>query len=149
MEKVNVVFHIPSYTTDKELKPLPLNDNYDYWGLVIKDFLLKSNIIEIQCWNDETDLIEEMKSLFTESRQEENLFIVKGKVTSTIEEYLTNKYLNKKGKFKWFTINFYDDNEIVFQSGHWGTEIFIPNILEEEVSFYSNLIPRDTDLFIY
>ena len=152
MKKVNVVFHIPSYTTDKEFKPVPLNANYDYWVLIIKDFLLKSKIIEIQCWNDETDLIEELKSLFKEPLQcanEDNLFIIKGKVTSTIEEYLNKKYLNEKGKFKWFTINFYNDNKIVFQSGHWGTEIFIPNIFEEEVSFYSKLTPIDTDLFIY
>jgi hypothetical protein len=32
---------------------------------------------------------------------------------------------------------------IVFHSGHWGTEIFVPNVTEQEIFFIKSVSPKD------
>ncbi len=101
----NLAFNIPIYTQDNSTFPKPVNEKYDYWSPLI---LEKSDTIEIHCWNDEIDIIEDINTLSLntfEMFQEDNITIFKGKKTFALSNYLLNDYTNNMGEFKWFTVN--------------------------------------------
>ena len=106
----------------------------------------KSDCFEIHCWN------EEIKSQFypeIEIRKEDNLTIFHGKITDAFVRYLYNNKTNKDGELKWFTVNLLKEEGIVFHSSHWGTEIFVPNVREKEISFIKSVSPKDAQMEIY
>ncbi|WHY85923.1 hypothetical protein QNH39_25665 [Neobacillus novalis] len=148
----NLVFNIPSYTDDNSAFPKPVHRNYDYWVPLINHFLAKSDTIEIHCWNEEIDTIEEIKSLHIgtfEMFKEENITIFKGKKTSTLSDYLMNNNMNIFGEFKWFTVNFDKGMVPVFHSGHWGTEFFVPNAMEKDIAIIKSVTPTETSFNQY
>lgn len=143
----NLAFNIPTYTEDHSAFPKPAIESYDYWIPLLEYFLTKSDAIEIHCWNEEIETIDEIKSLHKiefEMIKEENITIFKGKITSALSDYLINNNRNKIGEFKWFTVNLNKGMESVFHSGHWGTEFFVPNAMEKDVTFIKIVTPIDT-----
>ncbi|MBM7663521.1 hypothetical protein JOC85_004399 [Bacillus mesophilus] len=144
----NLTVIIPSYTEANSTFPKPVNDDYNYWIALIKHYVTKSDTIEIQCWNEETEIIDEINSLFIdefEMVKEENLTIFKGAISSSLLEYLSNKSVSNKGELKWFTINLEKLMSPVFHSGHWGTELFIPNITKEDTAFIKSVTPNESE----
>lgn len=150
--KRNLSFFIPIYTEDSSIIAKPVKGNYDYWIPLLEYFLKKSNFIEIHCWNEEMEIIEQIKSLHKnelEVNQKENITIFKGRKSSILSDYLLNNYQNKIGEFKWFTVNLENGTEHVFHSGHWGTEFFVPNVMEEEIAFIKGITPIETSFYQY
>ena len=143
----NLAFNIPTYTDEKSTFPKPsLIGNYDYWTALFEHFLTSSDTIEIHCWNEETETIEEIKALYKdelETVKGENLTIFRWRKNSFLSDYLLNNYINKIGDFKWFTVNLDKDLVSVFHSGHWGTEFFVPNALKSDVALIKSVIPDE------
>lgn len=146
----NLSFHIPTYSDDNSSHPKPVNDNYDYWVPLLNYFLAKSDTVEFHCWNEEVEIIEEIKSFQNgkiEVVKEENLTIFKGNNIFIFSDYLINHYninINKDRKFKWFTVNLNKGVESVFHSGHWGTEFFVPGVNEKDITFIKSVTPSKT-----
>ncbi|RLQ95148.1 hypothetical protein [Falsibacillus albus] len=137
MEK-NIAFNIPTYKD---------SDGYKYWVPLLEYFLAKANKIEIHCWNDEVETIKELTALHNGVLQvviQDNLTIFTGNKTRGLTDYLLNNYTDKNEKIKWFTINVNQDEDSVIHSGHWGSEFFVPNVLEEEIELIKSLTPPDT-----
>ncbi|MGY6212269.1 hypothetical protein ACXEO8_20045 [Cytobacillus firmus] len=145
----NLVFHIPTYTKHNSAFPKPLNDNYGYWVPLINFFLPKSDTIEIHCWNEEIEIINEIKrfNINKFEMQDENITIFKGMKFCILSDYLLNKNLDEKGNFKWFTVNLNYKGEPVFHSGHWGTEFFVTNAKEKDIEIIKSAIPTGTNLY--
>lgn len=136
--------HIP-LNTEQNFSTL---EPKSYWSQIVKCFLRKADSFEIHCWNEETTTIEEIKSHFyleTDIIQEENLTIFHGENTTAFAHYI----LNKAEALKWFTVNLMKGQTIVFHSGHWGTEIFVPNVTEQEISFIKRVSPKDAVIDSY
>lgn len=145
----NVTINIPVYTDANSTFPKPVGENYDYWFPLLKFFLTKSDTIEIHCWNEEIDTINEIQSLYNskmEMVREENLTIFKLIKSIITIDYLLNNNVNINGELKWFTINLEKFMKPMFHSGHWGTEFFIPNVTKEDIVFIKSIIPRQAIL---
>lgn len=150
--KNNVALQLPLYTNDHGAFPIPLDNNYDYWLRLANRFIEKADTIEIQCWNEEMEIIKELITLHKDPflvEKEENLTIFKGIRTSALSEYLLNEFTGGNGRFKWFTINFLKGEKTLFHSGHWATEFFMPNLSEDEIKFIQSVIPEGTILHRY
>ncbi|WP_400247618.1 hypothetical protein AB3U99_11175 [Niallia sp. JL1B1071] len=148
----NIIIYIPVYTEENSSFPKTVIGNYNYWLHVVDYFLRKSDCVEIHCWNEEKNIIEEIKSQFypeIEIRKEDNLTIFHGKTTAAFSHYLCNSKTNKDGELKWFTVNLLKEESIVFHSSHWGTEIFVPDVIEKEISFIKSVSPKDAQMEIY
>ncbi|WP_088015045.1 hypothetical protein [Gottfriedia acidiceleris] len=146
----NLVFHIPTYTDDDSTFPKPVNENYDYWDQLIKYFLQKSDTIEVHCWNEEIDTIEEIKKLNSfEIYKEDNITVFKGMKNSILSMYLSKHHINNIGEFKWFTVNLKKGMVPVFHSGHWGTEFVVPNAIDEDIELIKSIIPAETSFHQY
>ncbi|SFB06741.1 MULTISPECIES: hypothetical protein [unclassified Bacillus (in: firmicutes)] len=147
-----LVFHIPNYTKDHSSFPMPIGGGYSYWFPLLSFFLDKANTLEIHCWNEEIETIEEMQTLYKESFEivaEENLTIFKAVKSDELKSYLLNNHLNDDGKLKWFTVNLDKGLTQVFHSGHWGTEFFVPTASEEDITFIESVTPIGTQMHQY
>lgn len=119
---------------------------------MVKHFLDKADTIEIHCWNEEIETINEMNSIKSERFEiikEENLIIFKAPTSKSLNEYLLRESVNDEGVLKWFTLNLEKLNVPLFHSGHWGTELFIPSITQEDIDLIQTIIPKDSDLQQY
>lgn len=143
----NILIHIPSYSNEYISSAVLPEIGYEFWAPLVEYFLAKSDTIEIHCWNVELDTIEEIKSLFKgniETRKEGELTIFKANNTPSISEYLLNNNLYKRSELKWFTLNLNKDKTPVFHSGHWGTELYVPNFTEKNITFIKSVTPDGT-----
>lgn len=144
MTHYQIICSIPTYTTEDSAIRLPMCGNYDYWTALIQYLLPKADTIEIHCWNDERETIKDVDVLFKEKKYEENLTIFRGENDAALTDYLLKAHLNRSGEFKWFTVNLDMNTSSVFHSGHWGTELFVPNATEKDIAFIKNVIPAET-----
>ncbi len=145
----NVTINITVFTDANSTFPKPVAENYDYWFPLLNYFLTKSDTIEIHCWNEEIDTINEIQSLFKgkmEVVKEDNLTIFKLIKSIITIDYLLNNSINKKGELKWFTVNLEKMMKPIFHSGHWGTEFFIPSFTKEDIEFIKSIIPKQAIL---
>lgn len=91
----NIYFHIPSYSGEYISSVVLLEIGYDFWGPLLEYFLVKSDTIEIHCWNVEIDSIEEITSLFKgniEIRKEGELTIFIANNSPSFSEYLLKRF---------------------------------------------------------
>lgn len=150
--KNNLVINIHSYTDNDSSIQKPVNKNYKYWFALMEYFLNTADAIEIHCWNEEIETINEMNSIKSERFEiikEENLTIFKAPTSKSLNEYLLKESVNDESVLKWFTFNLEKLNVPLFHSGHWGTELFIPGITQEDIDMIQIIIPIDSDLQQY
>lgn len=148
--KNNLSFEIPIYTVANSVLPKPISGNYDYWLPLLSIFLEKADSVEIHCWNEEANTIEEISSLFSNAltiRFDGDVSIFKGTKTSTLTDYIQKHHMNKKGEFKWFTVNLLKELTLMFHSGHWGTEFFVPAVSHKEIAFIKSVSPTGTNFY--
>ena len=143
---------IETYTEINSTFPKPKADNYNYWVPLIKFFIDKSDQIEIHCWNEEIETIEEIKSIPKEKLNiviEGEVTIFKGNITSAIRDYLLYDNINKNKKLKWFTVIFRKQLDTIFSSEHWGTEFIATAVSETEIEYIKNITPSKTIFHLY
>ncbi|MCP3764898.1 hypothetical protein NLX67_21515 [Domibacillus sp. A3M-37] len=145
-------FTVPTFTEEFNVFPIPETENYDYWVLLMRKFIEQSNIIEIQCWNDEKDIIKETTLLFKDSYErvnERNTTHIKGSKTEEITNHLLYKNVKTNGRLKWFSISLSKNEIPLFDSEHWGTEFFVPDISEEDIAYIKSVTPKETNFHQY
>jgi hypothetical protein len=149
---VNLTINIPNYSDADSSFPKPINESYYYWIAIIEHFLTEADTIEIHCWNEEKESINEITSLYKgkcEMFKKEHLTIFNCPKSNLLIDYLLNNSLRNNGELKWFTLNLDKMRLPVLHSGHWGTELVITNINKEDIAFIKSVTPRDTDLLEY
>ena len=114
-------------------------------------FIEKSNFIEIHCWNEEKEIIEEIITEIGDSfeikdvESNKNMTIFKGTLTKQIQVFLLSiNYLTKNKELKWFSV-FLND----FSSEHWGTEYSASNISDEDIIIIKSIMPENTRYYQY
>lgn len=127
-------------------------EQINYWVPLMKYFLLKSDTIEIHCWNDEKVIVEETKSILKgnfEIISEYNLTIFKGNITSDVVNFLLCNNVDAEGKIKWFSIFLSKSASTIFHSEHWGMEFFAPNVNEKDIAYIKSVMPIETNFNQY
>lgn len=145
-------FTVPTFTEEFEVFPIPETENYDYWVLLMRNFIEQSDTIEIHCWNDEKDIIKETTLLFKDSSEivnERDITIIKGSKTEEISNHLLYKNVKTNGKLKWFSIFLSRNKTPLFHSEHWGTEFFVPNLSEKDIAYIKSVTPKETNFNQY
>ncbi|MBD7908116.1 hypothetical protein [Sporosarcina gallistercoris] len=148
----NVIINVPTYTDLDSDFPEPPEKNYDYWTSLVSFFLKQSNKVEIHCWDDEVETIDGLTSCaahLSNMRKEPNLTIFQTELTPAIADYLVTYHINSDGHLKWFTVNLFKDQLAVFHSGHWGTEVFLPNVMDRDIAVIKKVLPNGTSFYRY
>lgn len=150
--KSNVIINVPTYTNLDSDYPVPPEKNYDYWTWLVKFYLTQADRVEIHSWDDEIETIIELQSCsahHSNMGKEPNLTIFQTELTSAISEYLVTGHLNSNGYLKWFTVNLFKDQQSVFHSGHWGTEVFLPHVVERDIADIKKVLPTGASFYQY
>jgi hypothetical protein len=98
---------------------------------------------EIRCWKNEVLSIETCEK-FGEcvSNFETEEIVYQGKITEEFISEIINNNMTEDGRLKWFSIFFKKDKKIIFSSEHYGTEIIIRRIVEEEIDVIKEFLKQ-------
>ena len=113
---------------------VPYAKSYDFWKAMIQKVSRKATEFELRCWEDEVAAIETGEKFGKRVDNFETKEIVyQGKLSKEFITEILNNYLTGDERFKWFSLFLKKDDEIIFFSEHYGTEIVIPHINDEEI----------------
>ena len=124
----------------------------DYWVPLMNYFLVQSDTIEIHCWDEEEEVVEETKSMLKNSFEtvtENKLTIFKGNKALDVVNHLLFNNVDTEGKLKWFSIFLSENTTTIFHSEHWGREFFAPNVNEKDIAFIKSVMPNETNFNQY
>lgn len=120
-----------------------------WWKELVRHFVRVGDELEIRCWKEETEEIK-AASRYGKPTAERTEVSIRGTVTDELlrelmdEEPTTRSFYHAMTKY--FTINV--KNELCnFCSEHYGTEIYIENLREDDVSFVEDVFSQWGDAF--
>ncbi|ALC90456.1 hypothetical protein AM500_12165 [Bacillus sp. FJAT-18017] len=148
--RTNLYFTIPTITDEYSTSTMPYTLKYDYWQPLVNYFIPKADTIEIHCWTEEEQILTELNNFFHgDGKIEENLAIFKGNLNLILEELVANHFSGTDSTFKWFTLNLLQSEILVFHSGHWATEFFVPEANDKEWEQLVRIMPKGKDWLRY
>ena len=117
---------------------------FDFWRILVLNFLEDADSIRIDCWNSEEEVIKELlplsKEVDRDSYKDMTIF------TFDINENVVNEIIyngfNKNKRLKWFSLFLQREGEIFFSSEHYGDELSMDNITREEVKWVKYVVPK-------
>ncbi|WLR57580.1 hypothetical protein LC048_12425 [Mesobacillus subterraneus] len=146
---MKVQFTIPWSYSEEVDTTFPLPDDYMYWKPLVEHFLEGIDIVEIHCWNEEQDVIQEIQSDYNSFvHVSDHMTVFKMTNINTAKELLLNK-CEKDHRFKWFTVNFIMQGEVIFHSSHWATEFAVTAKNSAEAAWIQSVTPKNTDFLFY
>ncbi|WP_051556544.1 hypothetical protein [Alkalihalobacterium bogoriense] len=126
---------------------IPTDFDYRYWLKLMNRFITRADTIEIHCWEEEKEVIEELKQRYDEFHEIPNslsLVYFGGEMTDKKKEYLVTDFVNKHRQLKWFSIFLYKKGSCIFSSEHWGTEFFGNEMTAADVEFIKTVLPEES-----
>lgn len=108
--------------------------DYSWWFDLVKNIAGRADTFEIRCWPGETEAIATGQRFGVQLENLETKELVfKGPISEAFLEHIYNDGFDNDGVLKWFTLDFYKGEELIFESGHYGTEPYVFVKTEEEV----------------
>ncbi|MFE6168888.1 hypothetical protein ACFVP8_13600 [Viridibacillus arvi] len=96
-----------------DLKKVKVDANfeeiYPFWSTLCDEFTKECVDVEIQSWQEEHDVIEELKKISEVSKDEGLIKIQRIPLTDDNRAFFKNHAANKEGKLKWFSMRYYDE----------------------------------------
>lgn len=125
-----------------QVQMLDLNVNFGWWKKIIHYFVKQGDAFEIRCWNEEHNEIKKALTYGSIFQDESNYeTAIKGVVSEqmikeflSMSEPLDKTIYNKMTIF--FTININDN----FCSAHYGTEMYLFNVSDDEVEAFKKIM---------
>ena len=119
-------------------------EEFDFWRILVTNFLEDADSIRIDCWNEEQNIIIEIAHLSydIDNATNEKMTILRfNKNEKVIEEIVDNAF-NENRKLKWFSLFLERNGEIIFSSEHYGSEFSITGISKEELKWVRYVVPK-------
>ena len=130
-----------AHTEKKTSVPVDTSYWITLWDTYTSDF----SSVEIQCWQEETEKIEELIKL---SAQSIDQGLVKS-ITITLNEenstYLRNNSIDSNGGLKWFTVFFYKEAVQILEIAQYGSLIDFYGVNEEEAAEFQKIFPENAE----
>jgi len=120
-----------------------------WWKELVRHFVRAGNDFEIRCWKEETDEIQQA-SVYGIPEDDQNEVSVKGIVTEELLKELLSEEPTDKSLYnkmtKYFTINV-NYGCLSFCSAHYGTEMYLEGVSDEDLFFVHQLLDPYGDGF--
>lgn len=144
MNTANIYFEISDLEyTDSGYR---ISVSYSFWKPLMNYILAMSDSLEIRCWNDEKEVINELKERFLTElvyKVDRNETVYSGALTPKITEYLTSNFLGDENQLKWFSLFFRRKGCFFFSSEHNGTEFVGYDLNPDQIEAIKRLIPNN------
>lgn len=120
-----------------------------WWKNLVHHFVRTGDNLEIRCWKEETEEIK-AASRYGKPKEKRNEVSICGTVTDDLLLELSDGEPTDKSIYnkmtKYFTINV--KNELCnFCSAHYGTEMYIENLCEDDICFVEDVFSQFADSF--
>lgn len=115
-------------------------EEYDWWKELVRKVAEKADSFELRCWEDEEEAISFGRQFGEEKESTTKELVFTGKLSQEILDKMTEDCVSKTGNLKYFTVNFYHKGELIFDSSHYGSEIYWMNTGFAEMGFLMMLI---------
>lgn len=132
-----------------QLQMIDNSVSLDWWRELVQHFVSSGDELEIRCWKEETEEIQQA-SFYGEPMEDKYEVSIKGTVTAELltellmENPADRNIYNKMTKY--FTINV--KNKLCdFGSYHYGTEVYINDVSDDDIAFFSKTMERYSDCF--
>ncbi|MGE7624991.1 hypothetical protein ACQKMD_18665 [Viridibacillus sp. NPDC096237] len=83
---------------------------YPFWSTLCDEFVKDCVDVEIQSWQEENEVIEELGKISDVSKDEGLIKIQKIPLTDEHCAFFKNHAANKEGRLKWFSMRYYDED---------------------------------------
>lgn len=118
-----------------------------WWQELVKYFVNVGNSLEIRCWKEESEEIQQALQYgnLTEANYEVSIkgIVTKEFLTELLSENPQDKSIYNK-MTKYFTINV-DSGQRRFCSAHYGTEIYVMGVSDDDITFFKNAMSTYTE----
>lgn len=120
-----------------------------WWRELVGHFVRVGDEVELRCWKEETEEIE-AASRYGKPTEERTEVSIRGTVTDELLRELLTEEPGEKSLYnrmtKYFTINV--KNEMgFFCSEHYGTEMYLEDLREADISFVEGVFSQYGDAF--
>ena len=120
-----------------------------WWKELVRHFVRVGDELEIRCWKEETEEIK-AASRYGKPTAERTEVSIRGTVTDAFPRELMDEEPTTRSRYnamtKYFTINV--KNELCdFYNEHYGTEIYMEKLCENDVSFVEDVFSQWGDAF--
>jgi hypothetical protein len=104
----------------------PILQDYSWWFELVRKIGHQADIFEIRCWSDESEAIATGRQFGMQLENIETTELVfQGPISEEFLEYICENGFDENGGLKWFTIIFYQGEQPLFHSEHYGTEPYV------------------------
>ncbi len=119
----------------------------DWWKKLVKYFVKVGDSLEIRCWKEESAEIQQA-SIYGNPFEDNDEVSIRGVVSEQfiselLSENPTDKSIYNK-MTKYFTINA-EREGIKFCSAHYGTEIYLMGMSDDDVAFFQDVMKEYTE----
>ena len=124
-------FLMDSYSTADCCISRPVS--FDFWKYIVSKVLETATDFEIRCWPDEMCSFALGERYGTKINNTETKEVVyRGRTSKAFADEVLSDHLSENGTLKWFTLNLTVGANTIFHSGHYGTELVLYRIREEQ-----------------
>lgn len=120
-----------------------------FWGNLWDCYVVEFQEVIIHCWDEEKAAIEELSVKASNIKDEGLIQIFTLTLTEENRVFLRDNSIDSKGGLKWFTMFFHEEGDEVIEIGHYGSEIILYKVNEEEADKFSSLFPQTSTIEYY
>lgn len=129
MYTVGFQFDLYKHTTGIK----PVLQDYSWWIALVRNIAHQADTFEIRCWSDEPEAIATGQRFGMQLENIETTELVfQGPISEAFLKHVWEDGFDENGGLKWFTIIFYQGEQPLFHSEHYGIEPYVFLKTEEE-----------------
>lgn len=114
-------------------------EEYDWWKQLVAKAAEKADSFQLRCWEDESEGIAFGEKFGARQDSTTKEVVFAGKVTPEMLSSLTEHCVGSDGCLSYFTLALYAGNQLVFESAHYGYEIYWLHTGFAEMGFLMSL----------
>ncbi|WP_313894484.1 hypothetical protein [Psychrobacillus sp.] len=141
-----VAIHLPAISSDSKTA---FAEDTSYWLNMWEDYINVFQSVVIHCWNEETEAITELDSIAEFTIKEGLITLFTISLTEGNRAFLKEHSVDPRGGLKWFTLFFQVNGEERLEVGHYGSEIVVYKVDEEQAEKFIALFPESSSSHYY
>ena len=129
----------------------PFASSYDFWTPLVLWYLKDCDTIRFDCWIDDENAISRVLPYAKkiDKKSIPYMTIVCLDITIEVVEDLIKNPLDDEQKIAWFSVFLEKEGRIIFSSSHYGIELSVSGVNEQELEFLRSLITPDFSFHIW
>lgn len=141
-----VTIQLPTISSDSKSS---FSQDISYWSNLWNGYIHEFQDVIIHCWNEETEVIAKLDSIADHTQKEGLITLFTLSLTEENRTFLKEHSVDPRGGLKWFTLFFQVNGEERLEVGHYGSEIVLYRVDEEQAEKFIALFLKTVSSHFY